>query len=68
MNWAIQRYWYTLIDIKITIYGGERGIRTLDTLLTYTPLAGARLQPLGHFSVIVLVGSEYIVSEKTTPP
>jgi hypothetical protein len=49
-------------------YGGERGIRTLDTLLTYTPLAGARLQPLGHFSVIVLVGSEYIVSEKTTPP
>ena len=28
MNWAIQRYWYTLIDIKITIYGGERGIRT----------------------------------------
>ena len=32
------------------LYGGERGIRTLDTLLTYTPLAGARLQPLGHFS------------------
>ncbi len=33
-------------------YGGERGIRTLDTLLTYTPLAGARLQPLGHLSSI----------------
>ncbi len=33
------------------MYGGERGIRTLDTLLTYTPLAGARLQPLGHFSI-----------------
>jgi hypothetical protein len=32
-------------------YGGERGIRTLDTRLTYTPLAGARLQPLGHLSV-----------------
>ena len=31
-------------------YGGERGIRTLDTLLTYTPLAGARLQPLGQLS------------------
>ena len=30
--------------------GGERGIRTLDTLLTYTPLAGERLQPLGHLS------------------
>jgi hypothetical protein len=36
---------------NIAKYGGERGIRTLDTLLTYTPLAGARLQPLGHFSV-----------------
>ena len=31
--------------------GGEGGIRTLDTLLTYTPLAGERLQPLGHLSV-----------------
>ena len=30
--------------------GGEGGIRTLDTRLTYTPLAGERLQPLGHFS------------------
>ena len=30
--------------------GGEGGIRTLDTLLTYTPLAGERLRPLGHFS------------------
>ena len=30
--------------------GGERGIRTLDTRLTYTPLAGERLQPLGHLS------------------
>jgi hypothetical protein len=25
--------------------GGEGGIRTLDRLLTYTPLAGARFQP-----------------------
>ena len=32
-------------------FGGEGGIRTLDTRLTYTPLAGERLQPLGHFSV-----------------
>ena len=30
--------------------GGERGIRTLDTLLAYTPLAGVRLRPLGHLS------------------
>ena len=34
-------------------YGGERGIRTLDELLTHTPLAGERLQPLGHLSKIV---------------
>ena len=33
--------------------GGERGIRTLDTRLTYTPLAGERLQPLGHLSSFV---------------
>ena len=30
--------------------GGERGIRTLDGLLAHTPLAGARLRPLGHLS------------------
>ncbi len=30
--------------------GGEGGIRTLDELLTHTPLAGERLQPLGHLS------------------
>ena len=37
------------IDL-LKIYGGERGIRTLDRGLTYTPLAGERLQPLGHLS------------------
>ena len=37
-------------DAGLVIDGGEGGIRTLDTLLTYTPLAGERLQPLGHFS------------------
>ena len=31
-------------------YGGERGIRTLEGLLTLTPLAGVRLRPLGHLS------------------
>ena len=31
-------------------YGGERGIRTLDRVLAYTPLAGVRLQPLGQLS------------------
>ena len=32
--------------------GGERGIRTLDTLLTYTRFPGVLLQPLGHLSVL----------------
>ena len=35
-------------------YGGEGGIRTLDTLLAYTPLAGERLRPLGHLSKTLL--------------
>ena len=32
------------------VIGGERGIRTLEGLLTLTPLAGVRLRPLGHLS------------------
>ncbi len=36
--------------------GGEEGIRTLDTLLTYTPLAGERLRPLGHLSIAGISG------------
>ena len=35
---------------KTLIFGGERGIRTLEGLLTLTPLAGVRLRPLGHLS------------------
>ncbi len=31
-------------------FGGEGGIRTLDTLLTYTHFPGVLLQPLGHLS------------------
>ena len=31
--------------------GGDEGIRTLDGLMTHTPLAGERLRPLGHVSV-----------------
>ena len=30
--------------------GGDEGIRTLDGLMTHTPLAGERLRPLGHVS------------------
>ena len=31
--------------------GGERGIRTLEGLLTLTPLAGERFRPLSHLSI-----------------
>ncbi len=31
--------------------GGERGIRTLDTLVGYTHFPGVRLRPLGHLSL-----------------
>ena len=34
----------------MTFNGGERGIRTLDRGLPYTPLAGERFQPLSHLS------------------
>ena len=33
--------------------GGERGIRTLEGLLTLTPLAGERFRPLSHLSNVV---------------
>ena len=36
--------------------GGEGGIRTLEGLLTLTPLAGARLRPLGHLSGLACSG------------
>ena len=34
-------------------FGGERGIRTLETLLTFTHFPGVLLQPLGHFTKAV---------------
>ena len=40
----------TLLDGSGIQYGGERGIRTLDTLLTYTHFPGVLLKPLGHLS------------------
>jgi hypothetical protein len=33
------------------LLGGEGGIRTLEGLLTLTPLAGERFRPLSHLSV-----------------
>ena len=35
--------------------GGERGIRTLDTL-PYTHFPGVLLQPLGHLTAVTEVG------------
>ena len=40
--------------------GGDEGIRTLDTLLRYTPLAGERLRPLGHVSTAGNASSPFI--------
>ncbi len=47
-----------------TKFGGERGIRTLEGLLTLTPLAGVRLRPLGHLSA----SSEKDETSKTCKP
>ena len=35
---------------------GERGIRTPDTLLTYTRFPGVPLQPLEHLSFCLPIG------------
>lgn len=48
-----------VVDTKNTAYSGvliigrEEGIRTLDTLFTYTRFPGVRLKPLIHLSVEV---------------
>jgi hypothetical protein len=44
---------FLLDKISLKSSGGEEGIRTLDTGLPHTPLAGERLQPLGHLSTAV---------------
>ena len=46
-----------MIFLKVT--GGETGIRTLDTLLTYTPLAGERFRPLSHLSELTRFWASY---------
>src|SRR5690554_6542653 len=48
------------------MYGGEGGIRTLDTGLGYTPLAGERLQPLGHLSKKIVCLCTTSVSRRTS--
>ena len=38
-------------------FGGERGIRTLDTLLEYTHFPGVLLKPLGQLSLVTAAGA-----------
>src|SRR5450755_3578059 len=47
---SIQLSYGRILSKSAALCGGEGGIRTLDGLLTHTPLAGARLRPLGHLS------------------
>jgi hypothetical protein len=47
--WFVARYSIQLSYGRV-FFGGERGIRTLDEILSHTPLAGERLRPLGHLS------------------
>ena len=47
-----RREWDKLGKLGISKIGGEGGIRTLDTLLTYTHFPGVRFQPLTHFTVL----------------
>lgn len=49
-----------LVCLKTTkkLGGGKEGIRTLDTLFTYTRFPGVRLQPLIHLSIEVM-GRDY---------
>ena len=42
--------WLAVLDRPQGAGGGEEGIRTLERGLAVTPLAGERLQPLGHLS------------------
>src|SRR3546814_1541959 len=46
----ILRGFLSFLDCFGRILGGQRGIRTPDTLFTYTRFPGVRLQPLGHLS------------------
>src|SRR6185312_11939544 len=48
--------------------GGERGIRTLEGLLTLTPLAGVRLRPLGHLSVLGKMLAAQMLTRGSPPP
>ncbi len=40
-----------MVKLHLFYVSREEGIRTLDTLLTYTHFPGVLLQPLGHLSI-----------------
>ena len=52
---------FIIIGLSILI-GGERGIRTLDTLLTYTRFPGVLFQPLRHLSVLRATQFEELIN------
>ena len=57
----------TLLDCSSLECGGERGIRTLDTLLTYTHFPGVLLKPLGHLSNIEAEDARFELALALTP-
>ena len=50
--WAFEAMPSRAYESSFVVNGGERGIRTLDTLLTHTHFPGVLLQPLGHLTVL----------------
>ncbi len=48
---------------RLYLLGGERGIRTPDTLLRYTHFPGALLKPLGHLSNIS-PSTKHLIAQK----
>ena len=53
------------IAAVIVVIGGEEGIRTLDTLFTYTRFPGVRLQPLIHLSIKVFCEEVSIIGVRS---
>ena len=45
--------------LKVSFLSGEKGIRTLGTLLEYTHFPGVRLRPLGHLSCSTISGRKH---------
>ena len=56
---------YNLPSTKQKICGGERGIRTLERLLTFTHFPGVLLQPLGHLTAELSIIAKQIALLKS---